>query len=282
MTYPPSSYPFTPLILGHRGARAELVENTPAALAHACQLIPAGLAGIEFDVQLSSDGQLIIFHDDSFERLTGYPDRIDQLSLNEIRRRQLPELPILALNELSSYTFSMPPNSSQSGYHHHSTPITRSMTSASLFSAMRLFSHIELEVKTHPRTHYAALIRALEHSLIHHNLASLPLVLTSFDTTLLAYLQRHRHLSQLPRGLLVENPAMIADLGNSARRLGCRQVGLHYPLLDRAVVQQCKQFDLAISAWTVNDIKTAEHLARLGVEVLITDHPTAFVRHFIK
>ena len=51
-----------PLLLGHRGARAEksIPENTLAsfdrALAHGCD-------GFEFDVRLSADGQPVICHD---------------------------------------------------------------------------------------------------------------------------------------------------------------------------------------------------------------------------
>lgn len=54
-----------PLLLGHRGARAEksIPENSLAsfdwALAHGCD-------GFEFDVRLSSDGQPVICHDATF------------------------------------------------------------------------------------------------------------------------------------------------------------------------------------------------------------------------
>lgn len=54
--------PIRPLLLAHRGARAEksIPENSPAsfdrALAHGCD-------GFEFDVRLSADGQAVICHD---------------------------------------------------------------------------------------------------------------------------------------------------------------------------------------------------------------------------
>ena len=50
----------TPLILGHRGASAELPENTLEAFIRAGQL---GGDGVELDVRRSADGALIVNHD---------------------------------------------------------------------------------------------------------------------------------------------------------------------------------------------------------------------------
>ena len=76
----------TPLLIGHRGVRGRLPENTLAAFAAALE---AGLDGLEFDVQRSRDGALVIFHD--FE-LEGEP--VARLTLAALRRRQ-PDIPTL-------------------------------------------------------------------------------------------------------------------------------------------------------------------------------------------
>jgi glycerophosphoryl diester phosphodiesterase len=49
-----------PLIIGHRGAAGLLPENTLAAFARACEL---GIDGLELDVLVSADGELIVHHD---------------------------------------------------------------------------------------------------------------------------------------------------------------------------------------------------------------------------
>jgi glycerophosphoryl diester phosphodiesterase len=53
-----------PLLLGHRGARAEksIPENTPASFDLA---LAQGCDGFEFDVRLTADGQAVICHDPS-------------------------------------------------------------------------------------------------------------------------------------------------------------------------------------------------------------------------
>jgi glycerophosphoryl diester phosphodiesterase len=49
-----------PLIIGHRGAAGLLPENTLAAFAKACSL---GIDGLELDLLVSADGELVVHHD---------------------------------------------------------------------------------------------------------------------------------------------------------------------------------------------------------------------------
>lgn len=73
-----------PLLIGHRGVRGTLPENTLAAFEAA---LAAGLDGLEFDVQRSQDGALVIVHD--FE-LSGTP--VANLTLDALRQQQ-PDMP---------------------------------------------------------------------------------------------------------------------------------------------------------------------------------------------
>ncbi|MFD6209789.1 glycerophosphodiester phosphodiesterase [Peribacillus sp. NPDC060253] len=59
-------------IFAHRGSKGTHPENTMAAFQKAAEI---GAEGIEFDVHLSSDGELVIIHDETLDRttsLTGY------------------------------------------------------------------------------------------------------------------------------------------------------------------------------------------------------------------
>lgn len=301
---PSSTTASTVKILGHRGARGEQIENTPTALLYACQLIPQGLAGIEFDVQLTADGQLAIFHDDTLQRLLGQQARLDQLTLNEIRRRQSSQVPILALNDMLLYPtvnlehglISSDPQRENAilasydslGRRRTTTRYQPAEWSAdaaiaatkqhTLFNAMQRFQHIELEIKTHSRTRYRLLLAAMTDSLLQHGLQHLPIMLTSFDHTFLALLANHRILAHIPRGLLVEDARMLPDLPNRACQLGCTRVGVHYQLLTPKLIAACQRVDLAVSAWTVNDLQIAKQLISAGVDVVITDYPSQFLQ----
>jgi glycerophosphoryl diester phosphodiesterase len=56
-----------PLVFAHRGGRAMAPENTLVAFDAG---IAAGADGLEFDVHLSRDGQVVIIHDGTLERTT--------------------------------------------------------------------------------------------------------------------------------------------------------------------------------------------------------------------
>ena len=240
------------LLLGHRGARGEALENTLAGFKLAQNLQTAGLVGVEFDVQLSADGRLMVFHDDNLQRLCGQQSRIDQLSLAEIER----------YSQLDH---------KQSG--HKITPL------ADLALALEGFTYIELEIKTHERTDYRKLIKALMLELVNSPLARLPIVLTSFDVELHAGLQRNKLLKHMPRGLLIRTPETLLTATNTALQLGCVQLGIHYPLLNQAVIAHCHRYHLPVSAWTVNDGDTMENLIAWQVDAIITDYPTYFLTH---
>lgn len=65
-------------IYGHRGASAELPENTLPAFALARDL---GVDGIELDVHLSRDGVPVVIHDESIDRTTSGSGLVADLDL---------------------------------------------------------------------------------------------------------------------------------------------------------------------------------------------------------
>ncbi|MGA8441796.1 MAG: glycerophosphodiester phosphodiesterase [Candidatus Sulfotelmatobacter sp.] len=73
-----------PLLLGHRGARAErsIPENTPASFDCA---MAQGCDGFEFDVRLSADGQPVICHDAKMHGFEIAQTAADQLALPTLR-----------------------------------------------------------------------------------------------------------------------------------------------------------------------------------------------------
>jgi glycerophosphoryl diester phosphodiesterase len=69
-------------VLAHRGNRLHAPENTRIALISA---YTAGADALEMDVQLTRDGQLVVSHDPTTERLTGDPRPIIEMDFDELR-----------------------------------------------------------------------------------------------------------------------------------------------------------------------------------------------------
>lgn len=70
-----------PEIIAHRGYSSEFPENTLAAFEGAVDI---GVDYIELDVQLTKDGQAVIFHDDDLKRITGTEGRISEYTYEEL------------------------------------------------------------------------------------------------------------------------------------------------------------------------------------------------------
>ena len=70
----------------HRGGDEEKTENTLEAFQYSSDL---GFVFMETDVQLTSDGKVVIFHDNDLKRVAGLNKRINELTLKEIKEIDL-------------------------------------------------------------------------------------------------------------------------------------------------------------------------------------------------
>src|SRR5450759_1567951 len=89
--------------IAHRGlhdAAAGVIENTASAFSAAI----AGGYGIETDLQISADGEVMVHHDDALGRLTSGTGRLADLSAAEIKAVRFKASPdrILTLGELGA------------------------------------------------------------------------------------------------------------------------------------------------------------------------------------
>lgn len=73
-----------PRILAHRGLALHAVENTLPAFQAA---VDAGVSYLESDIHATADGVAVLFHDNDLARDFGTPERIEQLTLAELREK---------------------------------------------------------------------------------------------------------------------------------------------------------------------------------------------------
>lgn len=76
--------------VAHRGLHTQdktVPENSLAAFAAACE---KGY-GIELDIQLTADGQVVVFHDDTLKRVCGVDARVDEKTWQQLQALRLHE-----------------------------------------------------------------------------------------------------------------------------------------------------------------------------------------------
>jgi len=72
-----------PVIYAHRGASAQSPENTMAAFRKAIEL---GSGGIELDVHMTKDGEIVVIHDEVIDRTSNGTGKVKDLTFSELLR----------------------------------------------------------------------------------------------------------------------------------------------------------------------------------------------------
>lgn len=72
-----------PLVIGHRGAMGHETENTLPSIQKAMDL---GVDMIEIDVFKIKSGEIVVFHDDTVDRLTNGPGSIEGYNIFELKK----------------------------------------------------------------------------------------------------------------------------------------------------------------------------------------------------
>lgn len=230
--------PPPPWIVGHRGVRAEITENTLAGFREAAA---QGADLVEMDVQLAADGVPIVFHDWDLVRLAGRSEVVE-----------LTPSTVLAAVRVRD------PEATRDGGRH---PIPRL---AEVLDALPPSLPLNLEIKRR-QAEPAPLLDALEPLLDRRA----DLLVSSFDWELLAALRSRR--PQLPLAPLARRDArglVAAGESLSAFSLHCRE-----SLASRQLARAAAATGRPLLAYTVNDGGRARDLLAMGLAGLFTDRP---------
>jgi glycerophosphoryl diester phosphodiesterase len=230
-------------VIGHRGAAAHAPENTLAGFACAARL---GVRWIELDVQLTSDGVPVVFHDDQLDRTTDGHGLLVEMSWADVRRLDA------GLWFADRFAGERVP---------------------SLAEALSLLAKqgqgLCLEVKAGEALGAPTARAAVACLKQHWPAEAPPPMLSSFAKS--ALLALSEEAPAWPRGWLVDQPP--SDWREEARRLGCGSLHVQQSALDEAVARAVKEEGLALLAYTVNDGARAQQLWGWGTDALFSDCP---------
>ena len=235
-----SLWALSPLVVGHRGGRGDgwPTENSLDAFeqAHA-----QGARAIELDVRTCAGGDVVVFHDETLERMTAGRDarRVKDVSRDGLRAVELlggGKVPALA--EVLSWA-----------------------------RARGVAVNVEMK---HDVPHRPQLARATVGAV---RASGADVLLSSFDPLLLA-LAAAVDVS-LPRALLAHETQGLwaAVLQEIARPSLVRSLHVERTQATAAALARYRRRGLRVGVWTVNDPEEARELVRLGAASIITDHP---------
>lgn len=82
--------PFWGLNIAHRGLHTKDKSTPENSLAAFTAAVDRGY-GIELDIRLTADGEVVVFHDDTLQRMCGVEDRVDEKDYSELCELRLLE-----------------------------------------------------------------------------------------------------------------------------------------------------------------------------------------------
>lgn len=237
-----------PAIVGHRGASADAPENTLAAFRLAWR---QRADGVELDVRLSGDGEVVVVHDASTGRCSA-------------AGRDL----VVADADAATLAGVLAGAGRDTG-------IPRL---AEVLAAAPPGSRLLIEIKSGPET-VPPLARLLDDA----TCARLRIALISFRLdNLLACRRALPALPCCPVFSRADGSAAASDAGADvdawfalATEHGFSGLDPDYRDIDAAFMRRARAAKLDVFCWTVNDVADARRLAALGVDVITSDRPAA-------
>lgn len=234
------------LVFGHRGAKAYAPQNTLPAFDLALQ---QGADGVELDVQLTSDGELVVFHDFEVDALTDGMGLLSGFTLAELK----------ALD--AGVRFS----SDYAG--------VRVPTLGEVFAQFGTRFVYNVEIKTLPDGNPTDIETKVAGAIAQFDLQE-QVIVSSFNP--LALLRFREVMPTVAVGVLHEpnyfNPFDV--LGDMSYE------GYHpyHDAVDEAMIAHEAAQGRVVNVWTLNDPARAVTLKQWGVQGIITDTPDVIIK----
>jgi glycerophosphoryl diester phosphodiesterase len=227
------------LVIGHRGAAGEAPENTLVSFALAAEQ-QAG--GIELDVHLSKDGQIIVCHDTTIDRTTTGTGNIADLTLEELKQ----------VDAGVKY------NEKFAG--------EKLPTLEEVVDLLPSHMQINVEIKSDSLELRNALIELLHR----RNLLDRVFV-SSFHLSCLVLLKQAEPRVKI--GFLYHKEPFSPAEAKAKFDVELYSLHPHHSHVNRAYVEEAEKLGLKVYPWTVNTEERMKQLIEDGVSGIITDFP---------
>ncbi|MEO8253645.1 MAG: glycerophosphodiester phosphodiesterase family protein [Flavobacterium sp.] len=221
------------LKIGHRGAKGYEPENTLISFEKAINL---GVDGIELDVHLSSDNELIVIHDETVDRTTNGKGEVNQLSLKELKALKI------------EITANIP-------------------TLIEVLDLVNKRCFINIELKGIGTAQ--PVIQLISHYISEKNWNYNNFIISSFDWKMLE--ETYSLDSEIKIGVLTEES--IDKAFAFAKKINAFAINPDYELLSKENVILMQQNGFEVYPWTVNSENAIQKIKSFNVNGIISDFP---------
>lgn len=221
------------LKIGHRGAKGYEHENTIVAFQKAIDL---GCDGIELDVHLSLDAEIIVIHDETINRTTNGKGFVNKMSLSDLKTFLIDD------------KYEIP-------------------TLVEVFELVNHNIFINIELKSYESIE--KVIELIEKYVNLKNWKYSDFIISSFDWNAL---QQVRFLNdKIQIGVLTSTNLNLAIA--FAKFIKAKTINPYFHLLNEENVAKMQEKGFEIHTWTVNEIEDIEKMKSLKVDGIISDFP---------
>lgn len=226
------------LIIGHRGAKGYVMENTIASIDYALNL---GVNAIEIDVYRCASDELVVFHDETLERVSTRMNRIENLTLSEIQLILL-----------------------------HGGYMIPTLQEVIEFIDDRVVLNIELKGRNTAERTFECVEKYIERGI----LSKSNLIISSFHDE---ELKKYRELDQDIRiGVLTRNN-IEADI-QLAKELNAYSIHPYFEQLDKQLLDRLHSMKFKVFPFTINEPKIIGGFISKGVDGIFCDYPDRLIQ----
>jgi glycerophosphoryl diester phosphodiesterase len=229
-------------VWAHRGASALAPENTMAAFRQAVEL---GVDGIEFDVQLTADEEVVVIHDETLDRTTNGQGWVKDYALADLKR--------------------LDASGGRDGFAGERIPTLREVLALVAPTGLE----VNIEVKNTVVSYFGLSDKVT--GLVHEFGLESRVIVSSFNHCSLAWLRQSG--SMVKTGLLFQD--VLYEPWVYAAQLWATSLHPHYRYVDYVfnLIDEAHVALLDVNVWTVNEPHDIDRMISRGVDGIITDHP---------
>ena len=266
-----SAQVYSPKIYGHRGCRGMLPENSIEGFQQAINL---GADGIEFDVVVNKDKQIVISHAPYMEqKYCLMPDggRIKQEK--ELNLFQMTQMEIEQFDCGSKYHPNFPEQKKLKTH----KPLLQELFDKIDFSEIMLLFEIKSEKRYYGKyqpqpDEYIDIILKEVSNYVHKK----NIIFMSFDANIINEL--HKRAPQYKLVYLTYAPFKSVKSSIKDLTIQPYAIGMYNPTISKKEIKKAHELGIAVFAWTVNSYKDFERLKRYEIDGIITDYPGDFIK----